>query len=85
MSAVTYTLKAGEVARVSGPARIEVVNGKILLVGSVYGEKSNLVIHELRSYSLKALAETELKVFLGSGGFSVLSTPLLRLLMTGYV
>lgn len=69
MSVVTYTLKAGEVARVSGPARIEVVNGRILLVGSVYGEKSNLVIHELRSYSLKALAETELKVFLGSGGF----------------
>lgn len=72
MGVVTHVLKAGEVARVSGPVRIEVVSGEVLLVGSVYRGGSSLVIHELRSYSLKALAETELRVFLGSGGsFSV--------------
>lgn len=69
VSVVTHALKTGEVARVSGPARIEVVNGEILLVGNVYGKKSTLVIHELRSYSLKALTEAELKISLGSGGF----------------
>lgn len=75
MSVATHTLKAGEVARVSGPARIEVVNGEILLVGSVYRGGSSLVVHELRSYSLKALAETVLRVFLGSGGsFSVVES-----------
>ncbi len=68
MSMITSTLKAGEVARVSGPARIEVIDGRILLVGSVYGRGSSLVIHELRSYSLKALTETKLGIFLGSGG-----------------
>lgn len=72
MSVATHNLKQGEVARVSGPARIEVVSGEVLLVGNVYNKGSILVIHELRSYSLKALAETELRVSLGSGGsFSV--------------
>ncbi|MEM4823700.1 MAG: Clp1/GlmU family protein [Zestosphaera sp.] len=69
MSVATHVLKAGEVARVSGPARIEVVDGEILLVGNIYGRGSNLVVHELRSYSLKALVETTLRVSLGSGGF----------------
>lgn len=68
MEGVNQTLGAGDVARVSGPARLEVVKGRILLVGSEYAEGSTLVIHSLRSYSLKALEEAELRVFLGAGG-----------------
>ncbi len=64
----TQILEVGEVARVTGPARIEVDEGRILLVGSEFSRGSALVVHELRSYSLKALERTRLRVFLGAGG-----------------
>ncbi|MEM0297074.1 MAG: Clp1/GlmU family protein [Zestosphaera sp.] len=68
MNGVTHTLEAGEIARVTGPARVEVMKGRILLVGSEYVGGSAMVIHGLRSYSIKALEESELRVFLGAGG-----------------
>ncbi|MCD6340578.1 MAG: hypothetical protein J7L51_01320 [Desulfurococcales archaeon] len=60
-------LSRGSIVRVSGPARVDVVEGKVLLVGAIYGKGSSIVVHRVRSYGLKALEDTKLKVTLGSG------------------
>ncbi len=65
---VEVNLRAGEVLRVSGPARIVVDDGEIVLVGAKYTRGASLVIHELRSYGLKALTDTKLSIVVGSGG-----------------
>ncbi len=64
---VSLALEIGKVIRITGPARIEVRKGKILLVGAVYGKGSRIIIHKLRSYALKTLEDSEVVVFLGSG------------------
>jgi polynucleotide 5'-hydroxyl-kinase GRC3/NOL9 len=58
----------GKIIRVSGPANIEVTEGEILLVGAKYGKGSKIIIHRLRSYGIKALRRSRLKIITGSGG-----------------
>ena len=64
---VNLVLEAGKVVRVTGPARIEVRKGRILLVGAIYDKGSKIIIHKLRSYAFKSLEDSEVAVFLGSG------------------
>jgi len=64
-TALELELQAGKVIRIVGPARVEVVEGKLLTVGSRYTAGSSFVVHRLRSYSAKALEHTKLRVFLG--------------------
>ena len=64
---VNITLGKDSMIRITGPARIDVKRGKILLVGASYGAGSSVIIHSLRSYCIKALEETELAITLGSG------------------
>ncbi len=59
-------LKDGEVLRVVGPARIEVLEGRILLVGTFLENGDSAVIHRFRSYALKALSDSLLRVILGT-------------------
>jgi len=61
-------LRAGEILRVTGPARITVVDGEVVLVGAKYTRGKSFVIHELRSYGLKALTDAKLSIVVGSGG-----------------
>lgn len=58
----------GAVIRVKGPARVDVVRGKVLIVGAEYAEGSSIVVHSLRSYGVKALEDTVLEVRLGNEG-----------------
>ncbi len=66
-AALELELPAGKVIRVVGPARVEVVSGRLLAVGSRYTAGSSFVVHRLRSYSAKALEPTRLRVLLGGG------------------
>ena len=60
-------LRRDDVVRINGPARVEVKKGKVLVVGAIYSEGSAFVVHALRSYGIKALEDSELKLVLGSG------------------
>ncbi len=56
-----------KIVRISGPAKVKVKSGKVLVVGSTYTEGEEFVIHRLRSYGIKALEDSVLEVTLGSG------------------
>jgi polynucleotide 5'-hydroxyl-kinase GRC3/NOL9 len=64
-TATELELAQGKVVRIVGPARVEVVEGKLLVVGSRYSAGSSFVVHRLRSYSAKALEYTKLRLVLG--------------------
>jgi len=64
---VDLELKKGEILRIVGPARINVVSGALLVVGAVYGKGDSFVVHSLRSYGVKALENTKIKATLGEG------------------
>ncbi len=64
---VNLVLDEGKVVRVTGPARITVKSGSVLLVGAIYGSNSQVIIHRLRSYAVKAIERSEVNVVLGSG------------------
>lgn len=65
---ITLSLDEGKVVRVSGPASIEVLSGEVLISGAVFPSSSKLVINRFRSYGVKAVKRSELKVVLGDGG-----------------
>ncbi|MEM0051824.1 MAG: Clp1/GlmU family protein [Sulfolobales archaeon] len=65
---ISLTVDEGKVIRVSGPASIEVLSGEVLVAGAVFQPSSKLVISRYRSYGVKALKRSELKVVLGDGG-----------------
>ncbi len=60
-------LTRNSIVRILGPARVDVIEGRVLIVGTVYGKGSSIIIHRVRSYGLKALENTKLRVTLGSG------------------
>ncbi len=65
---VELSLEPDEVLRILGPARIEVIEGSILVVGATYSKGSTIIIHRLRSYALKSISKSRIKVVLGTGG-----------------
>jgi polynucleotide 5'-hydroxyl-kinase GRC3/NOL9 len=65
--ATEVVLGEGRVLRVVGPARIDVISGAVLAVGSRFASGTSLVVHKYRSYGIKALSETKLRVTLGEG------------------
>lgn len=68
MSSVTeVSMGEGEVLRVVGPARADVVAGTVLVVGSRYPAGSSFVVHKLRSYGIKALSPSRLRFAMGEG------------------
>ncbi len=68
MRVVERRLDKNGVIRVTGPAMLVVNSGRISVLGAVYGPGSRLVLHKCRSYAVKALEESELKVTLGEEG-----------------
>lgn len=60
-------MNEGQVLRVFGPAKADVVAGTVLVVGSKYSAGSSFVVHRLRSYGVKALSPTKLRFALGEG------------------
>jgi len=65
---ITLSLDEGKVVRVSGPASIEVLSGELLISGASFPPPSKLIISRFRSYGVKAVKRSELKVILGDGG-----------------
>ncbi len=61
-------LEAGEILRLRGPARIDVVRGRVLLVGAEYTAGETAIVSKFRSYGLKALEPSTLRVTLGGEG-----------------
>ncbi|MEM3131570.1 MAG: Clp1/GlmU family protein [Sulfolobales archaeon] len=66
-SIVEVSLNEGQVLRVFGPAKADVVAGMVLVVGSKYSAGSSFVVHRLRSYGVKALSPAKLRFALGEG------------------
>lgn len=66
-SAIDVVLSEGRVLRVVGPARIDVISGTILAVGSKFTSGASIIVHKYRSYGIKALTNVKLKVILGEG------------------
>ena len=62
-------LNGGEYVRVEGPAMIEVLRGKLYILGAQYDEGSRITILRARRVVAKAINDTELSVILGPGGF----------------
>ncbi|MCD6324055.1 MAG: hypothetical protein J7L55_02985 [Desulfurococcales archaeon] len=62
------TLKKGDVVRVSGPAKVTVASGEVLLLGATYVEGASLTIHRFRSYAMLALRDSTLDIRVGEGG-----------------
>lgn len=65
---IDLIIDEGKVVRISGPAGVEVINGEILVAGASFTSGSKLVINRYRSYGIKALRRSELRVALGDGG-----------------
>ena len=63
----TIRLMKDDVIRITGPARIEVKEGRILVAGATYGRGESLIIHKFRSYGIMALEETLINAILGEG------------------
>jgi len=62
------TLQKNNLIRIFGPALINVAEGKICILGKIYGKGDKAIIHRMRSYALLALEDSVLEVNLGSGG-----------------
>ncbi|MCS7099929.1 MAG: Clp1/GlmU family protein [Sulfolobales archaeon] len=68
MSSVTEVeLGEGRIIRITGPAKVDVVTGRILAVGSKFPAGSSLVIHKFRSYGIKVLTQSKVRITLGEG------------------
>ncbi|MCX8184337.1 MAG: Clp1/GlmU family protein [Sulfolobales archaeon] len=68
MGSVTEVeLSEDRILRVIGPAKIDVVTGRVLAVGSKFSAGSSLVVHKFRSYGIKILTHSKLKITLGEG------------------
>ncbi|MCS7107795.1 MAG: Clp1/GlmU family protein [Sulfolobales archaeon] len=65
---VNLVMDFGKVVRVAGPASVEVISGEVLVAGASFTSGSRLVINRYRSYGIKALRRSELRVVLGDGG-----------------
>ncbi len=68
MRIVERRLEKGSLLRITGPAMLMVGTGKISVLGAVYGPGSRLVLHKCRSYAVKALEGSEIRVTLGDEG-----------------
>ncbi len=64
---VELELEKGEILRVVGPARVDVLSGSLLAVGAVYRKGESFVVHSLRSYGIKALEDAKIRAMLGEG------------------
>ncbi len=65
---INLVIDEGKVVRICGPASVEVVSGEVLVAGAPFKATSRLVINRYRSYGVKALTRSELRVVLGDGG-----------------
>ena len=58
----------GQLARVTGPARVRVVQGQLLVLGAIFNSGSEFEVSEYRSYALKALDDSLIEINVGAGG-----------------
>ena len=63
----TIRMVRNDVARINGPARVEVKEGRILVAGATYTSGEFFIVHKYRSYGMLALEEAKLNVVLGEG------------------
>jgi len=60
-------LNRGSIIRIFGPALLKVVDGRVSMLGKVFGVGENIVIHKLRSYSLLSEEDSIIEVNMGPG------------------
>ncbi len=63
----TIRLMKDDVIRITGPARVEVKEGKLLVAGAIYVPGEFFIVHRFRSYSVMALEEAMINAVLGKG------------------
>ncbi len=68
MRVVERRLGKDSLLRITGPAMLTVSTGRVNVLGAVYGPGSRLVLHKCRSYAVKALEDSEIRVTLGDEG-----------------
>lgn len=64
---MSIELDAEEVLRVSGPAKLRVVHGKVIVLGAVLAPGDEVTIHSTRSYAVKCVDKCGIEVDAGDG------------------
>lgn len=64
---VSIELDVGELVRVSGPAKLRVAKGKVIVLGAVLMPENEVVIHSTRSYAVKCVDGCGIEVDIGDG------------------
>jgi len=60
-------LAEGRLVRVSGPLTVSVVDGQVLVLGAIFSRGSSFHVDEFKSYGVKALVDSSLKIYMSPG------------------
>ncbi|MEM0044006.1 MAG: Clp1/GlmU family protein [Sulfolobales archaeon] len=60
---------SGSILRVSGPASVRVLDGRVHILGRVLGAGESVIISMYKSYPLQFIESSRIEVELGSGGY----------------
>lgn len=63
----TRVIKAGDVYRIEGPAKVIVKRGHIYATGVIYGEGQSFTVLRARRLVIKAISDSEVEFILGPG------------------
>jgi len=64
---VTIELDAEELLRVSGPAKLRIAKGKVVVLGAVLAPENEVMVHSTRSYAVKCIDKCSIEVDIGDG------------------
>lgn len=60
-------MEAGEIFRVEGPAKVDVVEGELYAVGAIYRAGQSFTVLRARKLAFKAVSRSKISVMLGPG------------------
>ncbi|MBP1448776.1 MAG: GTPase, partial [Thermoproteus sp.] len=60
-----YVLEPGEIYRVEGPAKVDVIDGEVYAVGALYSAGQHFTVLRARRLAFKALSRSKVSVMLG--------------------
>lgn len=70
-----YLLEPGQIYRVEGPARIDVMEGSVYAVGAIYSGGSHFTVLRARKLAFKAIERAKVSVTLGPNAVLELAKP----------
>jgi polynucleotide 5'-hydroxyl-kinase GRC3/NOL9 len=68
-------IKAGDIYRVEGPAKVVVRSGQIYATGVIYAEGQSFTVLRARRLAIKAVADAEVEFVLGPGALLEKAAP----------